>query len=64
MPHILDNEILPTGYAIFRNDHHSRGGGVMIAVKSNIPSKLLDKQNSLETLLVSVSYDKRISLFV
>ena len=31
----------------------------MIAVKSNIASKLLDKQSSLETLLVSVSYDNK-----
>ena len=31
----------------------------MIAIKRNIASKLLDKQNSLETLLVSVSYDNK-----
>jgi len=35
-PHILANEILPTGYAIFRNDRHSHGSGVMIVAKSNI----------------------------
>jgi len=32
-PHILDNEILPIGYTIFRNDHHSGRGGVLLAVK-------------------------------
>ena len=37
-PHegIADNEILPSSYNVLRNDHGSRGGGVLLAVKSNI----------------------------
>ena len=30
---ILNSEILPTGYTIYRLDHPSRGGGVLLAVK-------------------------------
>ena len=33
---IADNEILPSSYNVLRNDRGSRGGGVLLAVKSNI----------------------------
>ena len=33
---IADNEILPSSYNVPRNDRGSRGGGVLLAVKSNI----------------------------
>ena len=52
--YILDSEILPTGCNIFRNDRHSRGGGIMLAVKDNITSKLIGKHSSLEAIVVSV----------
>ena len=58
-PYILDNEILPTGYNIFRNDRSSRGGGVMLAVKDTITSKLIAKHNSLEAIIVSVLCNKK-----
>ena len=31
---ILDNEILPSDYSIIRKDRHTRGGGVMLAIKN------------------------------
>lgn len=37
---ILDNEILPCGYVIYRNDRSTRGGGVMLAIKDDVVSKL------------------------
>ena len=33
---IADNEILPSSYNVLRNDRGSRGGGVLLAVKSYI----------------------------
>ena len=33
---IFDNEIIPSGYTIYRKDRDSRGGGVLLAVKDNI----------------------------
>ena len=33
---IDDNELLPNSYNIHRKDRESRGGGVLLAVKSNI----------------------------
>ena len=42
---VFDNEILPSGFTIFRRDHGSRGGGVMLAIKDKIPSKLLNHLN-------------------
>ena len=34
---IYDNEILPSGYAIFCKDRLLHGGEVMLAVRSDIP---------------------------
>ena len=36
--YIYNNELLPTGYTIFRKDHSSKGGAVMVAVKSVLKS--------------------------
>jgi hypothetical protein len=36
-----DNEILPSGYVIYRQDRNSRGGGVLIAISIVIPSTRL-----------------------
>lgn len=33
---VLDNEILPSGYCIFRKDRTLRGGGVLVAIDSAI----------------------------
>ena len=39
--HIFDKEILPTGFAIYRSDRISRGGGVLICSSLSIPTRLL-----------------------
>ena len=36
---ILDKEILPYNYTIYRHDRGSREGGILVAVSDNIPSK-------------------------
>ena len=46
---------LPTGYNIYRQDRGSRGGGVMLAVKDSLPSKLLLSPGNLEIVTVSVN---------
>jgi len=47
---ILDNEILPSGYALFCKDRSSRGGGVLLAVNNSIPCQLLEIPSNLEQL--------------
>ena len=39
--YILDNEILPTGFKIFRNDRDSRGGGVLLAIHQSSSAEVL-----------------------
>ena len=51
---VLNNEILPPSYRLYRNDRSDGYGGVMIGVKSNLDSQLLDTQPNLETCIVSV----------
>ena len=49
---IADNEILPSSYNVLRNDRGSRGGGVLLAVKSNIScSRRLDSTEKFRIVL-------------
>ena len=59
---VLDQEIIPTGYTIYRKDRSSRGGGVMLAVKNSIPSHTLDTPTELETLCVQIGSDDSVTL--
>ena len=52
---VLDSEILPHGYTIYRRDRESCGGGVMLAVSHNFPSNQLPNPPNLEVVTVSVS---------
>jgi len=45
---VLDSEILPHGYTIYRAGRGSRGGGVTIAVSNELPSKHLPSPPNLE----------------
>jgi len=49
---ITDHEILPQAYTIYRKDRGTRGGGVLLAINSNLPSRQIP---SPENLCVSVS---------
>ena len=50
---ILNNEILPPSYRLYRNDRIDGYGGVMIGVKSNLDLQLLDIQLNLKICIVS-----------
>ena len=50
----FDNEILPTGYSIFRKDHPSHGGGVLLAVASHIPSSFIYSQFDPDILTIKL----------
>ena len=52
---ILNNEILPTNFVIYRKDRDSRGGGVLLAIHESLQSKLLVAPSDLEVLTVQVS---------
>ena len=50
---IHDNEILPSDYT--RNDRGERGGGVLVAIKNTVTSKLILKHNTVELLTIQVN---------
>ena len=51
---IFDNEILSSGYNIFRKDRGSRGGSVLLAVADSIPTQLLPSPPNLEVLSIKI----------
>ena len=50
---MLDSEILPHGYTIYRTYRGSRGGRVMIAVSHEFPNEQLPSPPNLEVVTVS-----------
>ena len=52
---ILDKEILPYNYTIYRRDRGSRGGGILVAVSDNIPSKRVFNSSSSEVIGIQLS---------
>ncbi len=57
---ILNNEILPYDYSIFRKDRNSRGGGVLLAIHISIPTKLIPSPPNLEIIVVELIHVKCI----
>ena len=57
---LYDNEILPSGYSIFRMNRGSRGGGILIAVADSIPTKLIPSPPNLDALKIIISYSNHI----
>ena len=53
--HIMDNEILPANFTIYRKDRASKGGGVPLAPDYSVPSVLLPSPANLKVLTVKVS---------
>ena len=51
---ILNKEILPENYTIYRRDRGSRGGGILIGISDNIPSKLAFTSPSAEVTAVEL----------
>lgn len=57
-PHIFDREILPPGYSIYRQDHGSKDGGVLVVVSDRIPSTQVHLQSSCELLVIHLPLHK------
>jgi hypothetical protein len=55
---VYSEEIIPTGYSLFRCDRKNRiGGGVLTAVKSNLSSRQIETNfNSLECVLIEITF--------
>jgi len=51
---VYDNEVLPSSYKLYRNDRADGYGGVLLGVKSELPSHLIDTQSQIETCTVSL----------
>ena len=62
---IKNSEIFPENYNIYRNDRSSRGGGVFIAVQSNITSvECTDSITNCEIETVKISLKGRRDLYI
>ena len=51
---ILNKEILPADYVIYRKDRQSRGGGVLLAVHNSLLSTEISSPPDLEILIVEL----------
>lgn len=51
---IYNNEILPTGYSLFRADRPSRGGGALLAILSDIPVSVVHVQSDPDIVCVKI----------
>lgn len=60
--HILDHELLPSDYTIYRTDRSSLGGGVMLAIHNSIPTKKLSSPPSLEVVTVELQLKIPVTL--
>ena len=61
---ILNNEILPNGYSIFRKDHSSCGGGILLAIARHLPTHLLPSPTEIEALIVQILLSPPPSTFL
>ena len=59
---ILDYEIFPYEYVIYRKDRSSRGGGVLVAIKNHLPSCLISSPSHIEILCVNIGISNPILL--
>ena len=59
---ILDLEILPAGYTVYRLDRPNSGGGILLAVDETILSQQLSSPSNLELLLIRISLHHPINI--
>jgi len=57
---VLENEILPSDFSLYRKDRESQGGGVLIAVNSLLPSSQLSTPDELEVATVRIVLHKKV----
>jgi len=58
--YVLDCEILPCEYTLYRKDRGSRGGGVLIAVSDSVPTVLISSPEELEIITVNITYHEAV----
>ena len=46
---VYDNEVLPSSYKLYHNDRTDGYGGVLLGIKSELPSHSIDIQSHIET---------------
>ena len=51
---ILDKEIVPFGYTIYRSDRESRGGGVLVCTSHTTPSRLIKSHSSIDMVSIEI----------
>lgn len=51
---VVDGEILPTSYSLYRCDRVSRGGGVLLAVHQSIHSSIIHSPPHLEVVCIQI----------
>ena len=56
----MSNEILPSGYNIYRKDRHSRGGGVLFAIEHSVPSRVLSTPDNIEVVTIEIRCPHKI----
>ena len=63
---IFNNETLPANFTIYCCDRHSHGGGVMLAIRDNIPSQLLSSTSisNLETVTVQIGTNQPLIIYL
>ena len=57
---VCNGEVLPSHYNICRCDRSSRGGGVLLAIYSYLPSSLLNSPSDLEVVCVLVTVSRPV----
>jgi len=61
---ILDNEIMPQNYKLYRRDRDDGYGGVLIGVSTNLPSEPVDIETLCEVSAVSIRLSHNQELIV
>ena len=62
LPTIHNNEIVPSNYEIYRRDRHSTGGGVLIAISNDLPSRLVYTADDIELIVVEILLPNPVTL--
>ena len=62
LPTINNNEILPSKYEIYRRDCHSIGGGILIAISNDLPSRLVYTAHDIELIVVEILLPNPVTL--
>ena len=61
---VLNNEIFPSSFTVFRHDRGSRGGGVLLAVHQSLSSHQLPSPSHLELVTVKVTHSSSVIICV